>query len=234
MKRIVTFVLVTLCLSLQVSAQVKIGVDAGMNLTHFKSHYSREAQKVGGMGAGFQIGVTVDYEFKRHWMLMSGVSFMQTQSNMELSDGMFPHFPDTKIKLNHIVIPLKVGYNIQISKKLSLIPSVGIYGSYNFSAGKCPLDLKPSSDGKGNIERAKWNPMKGYSYEVPIINLPGYYSNIELGALRHWTYGGVAGLKAVVNGHYTVSFQYYESIKEIQSQCDLRDYGYQLSVGYTF
>ena len=76
--------------------------------------------------------------------------------------------------------------------------------------------------------------MKGYSGEFPIGNSPGYSYNIELDALRHWTYGGVAGLKAVVNGHYTISFQYYESIKEIQSQCDLRNYGYQLSVGYIF
>lgn len=232
MKRITIFLLLALYLSLQVSAQVKIGVDAGMNLTHFKSHYSYEAQKKGGMGAGFQIGVTVDYEFKRHWMLMSGASFMQTQSNMELSYSMHPQFPDTKIKLNHIIIPLKVGYNIQISKKLSLIPSIGIYGSYNFSAGKCPLEITSPTDGKAIHER--WNPMKGYSGEFPSSNSPGYYYNIGLDAFRHWTYGGVAGLKAVVNGHYTASFQYYESIKEIQSQCDLRNYGYQLSVGYMF
>lgn len=219
------FMLLSVLFIIPISAQVRIGVDAGMNLSHFKSN-NNHAQKKGGMGAGFQIGGTVDYEFKRHWMLMSGASFMQTQSNMELSYSMLPYFPDTKIKLNHIVIPLKVGYNIQISKKLSLIPSIGIYGSYNFSAGKCPLEI----DGKG-IE--KWNPMKGYSGEFPIANSPDYYY-IKLGALRHWTYGGVVGLKAVVNGHYTVSFQYNESIKEIQSQCDIRDYGYQLSVGYIF
>ncbi len=94
------------------------------------------------------------------------------------------------------------------------------------------LRLKSPTDGKAIHE--KWNPMKGYSGEFPSGNSPGYYYNLELDALRHWTYGGVAGLKAVVNGHYTVSFQYYESIKEIQSQCDMRDYGYQLSVGYTF
>ena len=94
------------------------------------------------------------------------------------------------------------------------------------------LRLKSPTDGKA-IHK-KWNPMKGYSSEFPIGNSPGYYFNLELDGLRHWTYGGVAGLKAVVNGHYTVSFQYYESIKEIQSQCDMRDYGYQLSVGYTF
>lgn len=232
MKRFTLFLLLALYLSLQVSAQVRFGVDAGMNLTHFKSSSNHKAQKVGGMGAGFQIGGTVDYEFKRHWMLMSGASFMQTQSKMEMSYGMLPRFPDAKIKLNHIVIPLKVGYNIQINKKLSLIPSIGVYGSYNFSAGKCPLEIHSPTDGK--MIHEKWNPMEGYSAKFPIGNSPGYYSFVDLDALRHWTYGGIAGLKAIISKHYTVSFQYNEAIKQIQGQCSIRDYGYQLSVGYMF
>ena len=83
MKRITLFLLLALYLSLQAFAQIRIGVDAGMNLTHFKSS-DNYVQKIGGMGTGFQIGGTLDYEFKKHWMLMSGVSFMQTQSRMEM------------------------------------------------------------------------------------------------------------------------------------------------------
>ena len=232
MKRLTLFLLLALYLSLQVSAQVRFGVDAGMNLTHFKSSSDHQAQKIGGMGAGFQIGGTVDYEFKRHWMLMSGASFMQTQSNMEMSYSMLPRFPDAKIKLNHIVIPLKVGYNFKISKTLSLIPSVGMYASYNFSAGDCPLDIKSPADGKKIHE--KWNPMKGYIDAFYISDLPYELYRINLNPLRHWTYGGIAGLKAVIGRHYTLSFQYYEAIKRIQYQCSIRDYGYQLSVGYIF
>ena len=232
MKRFTLFLLLALYLSLQVSAQVRFGVDAGMNLTHFKSSSNHKAQKVGSMGAGFQIGGTVDYEFKRHWMLMSGASFMQTQSKMEMSYGMLPRFPDAKIKLNHIVIPLKVGYKFKISKTLSLIPSVGMYASYNFSAGDCPLDIKSPADGKKIHE--KWNPMKGYTDAFYISDLPYELYRINLNPLRHWTYGGIAGLKAVIGRHYTVSFQYYEAIKRIQYQCSIRDYGYQLSVGYIF
>lgn len=108
MKRITLFLLLILCLSLQAFAQIRIGVDAGMNLTHFKSS-DNYVQKIGGMGTGFQIGGTLDYEFRKHWMLMSGVSFMQTQSRMEMEYGMLPRFPDAKIKLNHIVIPPLAG-----------------------------------------------------------------------------------------------------------------------------
>lgn len=233
--RITLFMLLFLYFPLHASAQIKVGIDAGMNLTHFKSSSDHYAQKKGGMGAGFQIGGTVDYEFKRHWMLMSGASFMQTQSNMELTYSMLPYFPDAKIKLNHIVIPLKVGYNIRINKKFSLIPSVGLYGSYNFSAGKCALDINSPSDGKENIKHVKWNPMEGYSYTIPVAGAetPRDYE-VRLDALRHWTYGAIGGLKAVISDHYTISFQYYEAIKKVQGQCGIRDYGYQLSVGYIF
>lgn len=231
MKRITLFLLLALYLSLQAFAQIRIGVDAGMNLTHFKSS-DNYVQKIGGMGTGFQIGGTLDCEFRKHWMLMSGVSFMQTQSRMEMEYGMLPRFPDAKIKLNHIVIPLKVGYKFKISKTLSLIPSVGMYASYNFSAGDCPLDIKSPADGKKIHE--KWNPMKGYTDAFYISDLPYELYRINLNSLRHWTYGGIAGLKAVIGRHYTVSFQYYEAIKQIQGQCSIRDYGYQLSVGYIF
>lgn len=111
MKRITLFLLLILCLSLQAFAQIRIGVDAGMNLTHFKSS-DNYVQKIGAWEP-VQIGGTLDYEFRKHWMLMSGVSFMQTQSRMEMEYGMLPRFPDAKIKLNHIVIPLKVGYQFQ-------------------------------------------------------------------------------------------------------------------------
>ena len=66
MKRITLFLLLALYLSLQAFAQIRIGVDAGMNLTHFKSS-DNYVQKIGGMGTGFQIGGTLDYEFKKHW-----------------------------------------------------------------------------------------------------------------------------------------------------------------------
>lgn len=52
--------------------------------------------------------------------------------------------------------------------------------------------------------------------------------------LRKWTYGGVAGLKAVIGKHYTVSLDYFEALKRIHKMCSLRDYGLQLSVGYRF
>lgn len=148
---------------------------------------------------------------------------------MELFNASVPYFPDTEIKMNHLNIPIKIGYNIRINKSLSLIPYIGVYGSINFNAGKC--DVKnPYYTGETN----HWKPMDGYSYIVPTEADIPYEYEATIDAFRRWNYGAVGGMKAVIAGRYTVSLQYYESIKKVQKQCNLRNYGYQLSVGYQF
>lgn len=224
------FILLT---TLPTIAQIKVGIEAGMNLSHFKHGSGDYAQKEGGMKPGFQVGATIDYEFKKNWTLMSGLSFMQTKSNMELAQSSVFFFPKAEVKLNHLMIPLKIGYNIRLSDNLSLTPSIGVYGSYDFSAGSSSLEyIYPSEDGKSAIRHASWKPMKGFSYEYPTELSHPYMASI--GACRNWTYGGIGGLKAVIQKHYTISFSYYESIKKTLKYNGLRNYGFQLSVGYQF
>ena len=62
MKRITLFLLLALYLSLQAFAQIRIGVDAGMNLTHFKSS-DNYVQKIGGMGT--------DSKLEEPWIMNS-------------------------------------------------------------------------------------------------------------------------------------------------------------------
>jgi hypothetical protein len=70
-------------------------------------------------------------------------------------------------------------------------------------------------------ETVQWNPMKGFPDETGE-------------AFRHWTYGGIVGVKAVIAGHYTVSLDYSEDIKRILRVGSLRTYGFRLNVGYRF
>ena len=135
-KMIVVVVLAAMCV-LPLSAQVKVGVEGGMNLSHYLVSGSDgyKAEQVGGMKPGFQLGVTVDYEIGKHWMLMSGLSWLQNRSTMKMMDHMVTYFPKTEIKMNNLILPLKMGYNIRVSDKLSLIPSVGVYASYGFGVG---------------------------------------------------------------------------------------------------
>lgn len=139
MKKIL--LLLMLLLPLSASAQLTYDVKAGVNLSHFKSSQDTEKKQEGGMGAGFQAGVDISYEFERHWVLSAGLTFAQTRSTLNLTDGTSVgyFFPQTDVKLNHLMIPLKVGYNIRFCKNFSLIPSVGWYGSLDFNAGESSL-----------------------------------------------------------------------------------------------
>ena len=113
-KMIVVVVLAAMCV-LPLSAQVKVGVEGGMNLSHYLVSGSDgyKAEQVGGMKPGFQLGVTVDYEIGKHWMLMSGLSWLQNRSTMKMMDHMVTYFPKTEIKMNNLILPLKMGYNIR-------------------------------------------------------------------------------------------------------------------------
>ena len=72
--------LITLC-SLPVAAQVKLGIEAGANLSNYitDSHSTPSDSK--NMKVGFQAGLTVDYEFQNHLMLMSGLFFVRKGGN---------------------------------------------------------------------------------------------------------------------------------------------------------
>lgn len=212
------------------SAQIKFGVEAGMNLSHYVSGSGLyDAKQVGGMKTGFQMGVTVDYQFDNHWMLMSGLTFLQNRANMKLADHSVFYFPKAEIKMNNLILPVKIGYDIRVTDKFSLLPSIGVYGAYGFSAGNCSLDvIYPSDNEQMKTETVNWKPTDGYFYQVSEHD----YGNLE--AFRHWDFGAVGGIKAIIANHYTIGFNYTLGIKKVQKQNGLRNSTFQFSVGYRF
>lgn len=206
-------------------------VEAGMNLTHFRYSGNYNAEKIGGMKPGFRIGVNAGYEFRRHWMLTAGLSYMNTYSEMKLrSAATF----DAEIRQNHLMVPVRLGYNIRIGRRLSLVPSVGLYGMLNFGGSNSSLSYLSGT----SPVTADWNPMDGFSTTVPMQNPEGTPSGKDwpasVDAFRRWTFGAVGELKAVVDGHYTVGVSYFEDIQKVQKQHGLRCYGLMMSVGYCF
>lgn len=229
--KLLNSIILLMLFTFPLSAQVRFGIEGGMNLSHYLSGSSKfGAEQVGGMKAGFQLGATVDYEIGDHWMLISGLSWLQNRSTMKMTDHMVSYFPKTEIKMNNIVLPLKVGYAFHLADKVSLIPSVGAYASYGFSAGSCSLDvIYPLEESDGvRTESTTWKPQDGFFYQVSENN----YGSLQ--AFRHWDYGAIAGIKAVIADHYTVGLNYTVGLKKVQKQNDLRNSTFQLSVGYRF
>ena len=235
-KMLLLFSAFAFCGILSTHAQLKLGVEAGVNLTQFQCNEKGHASTPFGMGAGFQVAGTVDYEFRSHWVVASGLTFAWTQSDVELtcpSLGNATLWPKVNVRLNHLMLPVKVGYDFHIGKHVNLMPSVGLYAAYNFTVGKSTLQRLDydADDSPAGFTQHQYDPMDGYSYSVPTHN-PLYPA--EISPFRRWEGGAMGGVKAIIKQHYTFSVDYYQSFSEVQSSNDLRSSGLMISVGCRF
>lgn len=222
--RIITFSVFVFCVVSFATSQIKVGVEAGVNFSHYLGTQTYIAKEMGGMKPGFQIGATVDYEMRNHWMLLTGLSFLQNRGTLAIADHMVFYFSKADMRINNLVLPVKVGYNIHVSDNLSFIPSFGPYVSYAFSAGKCDMIR---ATGTVAPEFVKWEPMSGHYYE-PEEDWPA-----SISPHKRWDIGAIAGLKTVIYKNYTVSFNYSVGITQVLVH-KLRNSNFQLSVGYNF
>ncbi|MBE6281315.1 MAG: porin family protein [Bacteroides sp.] len=220
MKKLFVFLAVLFCATYSF-AQMKWGIEAGANLSRFVGSASLPSEKKAK--PSMQIGITVDYELSAHWMLMSGLSFVQRHGELGLGENYpssalgyeaYMRFPKVQSKINYGQIPLKVGYNFRLSRNFDLLPSMGLYAAYGFGAGSCDMQIK-------NQGKTQWRPLDGMAEN-------------GLKAFRSWDWGATAGIKAIWKQHYVLSVDYSLGIKKVSPDYGLRNSTYQLSVGYRF
>lgn len=229
-KLIMAFVAIIIASS--ANAQIKFGIETGINASKLLVSSPSKAEQNGGMKFGFQIGGTIDYNLGNSFILMSGLSFQQTRTEAKLLDHEVVFFPKTEIKLNNLFVPVKIGYNIKINDKLSIIPSFGLYVNYAFDAGKSKIDIIETS-GETNYKTTSttWKPTDGLTYKVSDEPITHYAS---LQAFRNWTVGGIGGIKMILCDHYTLSLNYSCGINYMQSQNSLKNSSFQAAIGYRF
>lgn len=216
--------LAALCSVGTLAAQVRLGVEAGVNLSTFAGGKYMPVERGNGQ-AGYQLGLTADYEFRSHLMLMSSMSFIRRNGDLQLGDnypggGSFMRFPKVETAVNYLQLPLMLGYHFRLGDSFSLMPSVGVYAAYGFDAGRCALDVR-SGEADGEVSSVGWKPLSGSGEH-------------GLDGLRRWDWGGMAAVKAVVGRHYTVNLSYSLGVMKAQTLYGLRNSTFQLSVGYRF
>ena len=216
------FTVMMLCEMVQMtSAQVKFGIEAGTNISSFISGHKSTFKEPDGFSMGFQIGGNMQYQFYKGWNLETGLTFMHLENKAighQVVDRMV-------VRNERLVLPLRLGHTFLIGDKMKIIPSAGMFASY------CLGGTGTAYIGKSDANKIHITEPFENKYVTTVEN--GQEMNQTIRPLHHFNYGVTAGVKAMINNHYTISLNYMSDLWSVQYD-GLHSYNYSLSIGYTF
>lgn len=158
MKRILLVALV-ICAGMAAQAQkVNFGIKAGVNLSSlgdfdYRMTGGEDADLANGVGP--YGGVFTQIYLTKHFGLETGLYYTQLGGRERARDV----FEDYKVTArgSYLQLPLSAFYEFPVTKKISLYPSLGVYGAYGL-AGKIKtegqynaVDLKSENDYFGDF-----------------------------------------------------------------------------------
>lgn len=133
---------------LNLSAQFKLGMEAGLNIADLKAaDYSRN---------GAVVGITGEYAFQGKWLLQSGFLFSMKGANaVKNYSNLQKDSEKLDIALYYLELPIMVGYHIPLANEISLVPKVGGY----LAVGVGGQVSQTTDVGPGFLIN-EWNPFK--------------------------------------------------------------------------
>lgn len=220
----VLFILFLSIIAFNADAQkVNYGFHIGANLNGL---YGGDNYRVynNKMKVGYNFGADVCLSVSKKVKVFSGLSLLQTSgkfsamSNYLNTEGKnYTEYPEINVKLISLEIPIKFGYEFEVSKNLSLIPNIGVYGRYALAS----LKDKIATTGYDNTE--KWDALKDYNRDLHHVD-----------GFKKYDIGVCVGVKAQISNHYILSLDYNHGIIEQSKQYKLKNRGLSLSIGYNF
>lgn len=193
-KKIKLLVILSLaCLS--GAAQVRWGVEAGVNVSH-----GFETSKT---MTGFNVGATTSYDFNSRWMAEAalkigsqpcGDKYIGGYANPSLQTKSDRTIHDTEYKPYYLTLPIRIGYRLQLTKDIDLLigagPTIGL-GLF----GKGTVRDIPQSETPTPITTYKSN------------NLFNSNSEVLFSASR-FEYGANAKIAFELSRHYDIGINY--------------------------
>lgn len=214
-KLIITTTFFLFCLlSIQAQEGFHWGFNLGMNLNNFKGK-ENDVSDYGGAGLGVNIGMEYEYQFKKRWMLRSGLNYSVKKTSPKsfylyspIDEGRGRYMD---IRLGYLELPLTVGYEIPLKGPVSLIPEIGAF----FACGVEGQLVSCTPSGYATYG-GDWNPFKPFtgSYPIPEVNMDAFER--FNGGLRFGITGKIY--------HFRISMKYDLGLALIQKRID-RDHG---------
>jgi len=187
-KSLVLLAISAMCFALPVSAQVKFGIKAGLNVNKVKWDSSNfNGNFDSNNRAGFFVGPTVSFTIPVAGLGVDAAVLYENKSTK------LPTTDETTKTLQYLVVPLDVKYTLGLSSKVSIYGATGPQFAYNIGDRDWSIDANNVKAGfeqwKGDWELKKsefsWNVGAGVTV-LGHIQL-GYTYNIKLGSTKDFS-----------------------------------------------
>ncbi len=132
-------------ISVSAFAQLRVGIQAGYNISQFSSKGSNTQYYNLANINTFQAGLIAEEKLNNHFFAESGLSFAQkgsirtTNTQYALDGG-----PNTTTKLNYLQIPLNLIYKVKLNTSLTALAGAGFYGAFGLSGSEKGTDENSS------------------------------------------------------------------------------------------
>lgn len=119
-----------MCFGINAMAQIKLGVEAGVNVSH--------ALETAKTKAGFNVGITADYTFANNWLLETALKLSsQPCGDDSATDGEWMYQNSSSYTPYYLTLPVRGGYKFSLNDNISLSVSAGpMIGLGLFGKGK--------------------------------------------------------------------------------------------------
>lgn len=209
------------------SASVGAGM-AGANRRHYNPNNAPGVLDQSGI-TGFNAKGSLGYRYK-NWRLETGIQYLRTGyqlNNLSFSSDFDPNKTlitgtgKYRVTYGHIGIPLSIGYAFPLSKKLSLVPSLGILASYNTGASTWTKEGGTERKGtlSGDIFKNEYNSLSLWG--TAALHL-GYKINDRISL-----FGGPSA-------QYMISSFYKEPSNNMNFTAAQRNYNINIDLGVKF
>lgn len=196
MRKLVTMVLCVI--SITTFGQLKLGIEAGYNISQFSERGDNQQYYHLSTINGFNVGIVAEEKLKKHFFVQTGLSY--TKKGSETSTTQFAtNGPSTTLKLDYIQLPLNLVYKVKLNQSITALLGAGLSGAFGIHG----TEKGTNKDANGNITGVD-NKVKFSNNTTQVDNNTTYIKPFDLG------YNVLAGvewksfqLKATLNNGFT-------------------------------
>ena len=224
------------------SAQLKIGVKAGMNtstISGIKESFGDADELLEKAGVislstpykvGFHVGITAQYLFTDALGIETGLFYSQMGGRKKAALLGETMVISTTLNPSYLQLPVQLLYKIDLGSGLALVPSAGMYVGYGLG-GKVVYDAKASNS---LIET-------GLKAGIELLGQPELFKPKSEGGrdMNRLDYGATFGLN-VEYQKFTIGLGYDLGLARLNKEAalsgykDLKNRNFKVSVGYLF